>query len=211
MSGLIDMTGGRFGRLTVLSRAETSQGKKARWVCQCDCGNTKTIDGYKLRTGHTQSCGCFHSEISAKMLTIHGQSATPAHVSWRSMIQRCIDPNSTSYPRYGGRGITVCDRWLESFENFLSDMGERPEGCSLDRVDPDKNYEPSNCRWSTNEEQANNKRNNQLIEIDGQQITIAEASRLTGIPGHILYRRKSKGLSDFEIISNPVLRHKRNR
>lgn len=211
MSKIIDMVGKKCGRLTVVSRSSENEGTKAQWVCLCDCGNTKIVTGDKLRRGHTQSCGCLHSDVCAALLKTHGYSSTPTHTSWAGMKQRCFDPNATSYPRYGACGITVCDRWVNSFENFLADMGERPDGYSLDRIDPEKNYEPGNCRWATDEEQANNKKNNRRIDMNGRLVTVAEASRLTGIPGHILYRRVSKGWSDFDVVSIPVLRHKRNR
>lgn len=211
MSKLIDMTGKKFGRLTVTSRGENRNSRKdSYWNCICDCGNEAIVSGYKLRTGHTQSCGCLHSEVCADMLRTHGYSDTPTHVSWRSMIQRCTDPNSTSYPNYGGRGIAICERWL-TFENFLEDMGIRPDDCTLDRIDANGNYEPNNCKWSTISEQNNNTRGNRMVEVNNELVSMAEASRLTGVPYHVLFRRLEQNMSDAEAISKPVLRHKRNR
>lgn len=210
MSKIIDMAGKKYGRLTVISRCPENKGTQAQWVCLCDCGNTKIVLGNSLRSGRTQSCGCLHSDVCADLLRTHGYSGTRTHVSWAGMIQRCSDPNSTSYPRYGALGITVNERW-KKFENFFADMGERPDGCSLDRIDPRKNYEPGNCRWATDDEQANNKRNNRVIEVNGKSMTVTEASRLTGIPAHVLFRRVSKGWSDADVIAVPVVRNKKNR
>lgn len=110
-----------------------------------------------LRSGHAKSCGCLHSEIVAKNKTIHGQLKTPAYFSWQAMIGRCTNPNHIAYPWYGARGIKVCESWL-TFANFFADMGERPEGTTLDRKDNEKGYEPGNCRWATRQEQDANRR-----------------------------------------------------
>lgn len=148
------MTGGRFqdlsgkvyGSLMVISRAPNS-GSYVRWLCLCDCGNQVVTRAQSLRDGKTKSCGCRYD----------GRSNTPTYSSWSSMKKRCLNPKAADYYRYGGRGITVTQRWLE-FENFLEDMGERPPGRTLGRRDNDKGYSKSNCRWETPKEQANNRR-----------------------------------------------------
>jgi hypothetical protein len=150
------MTGQKFGRLTVLRR-EGSQGKGATWLCLCDCGTEHVVRRSDLTSGNTKSCGCLRREQASKASLSHGQSGTPTYASWEAMKRRCLNPNSPDYHRYGGRGITVCDRWL-SFENFLADMGERAEGTSLGRIGDEGNYEPGNVRWMTPEEQAANRR-----------------------------------------------------
>ena len=147
-----NITGQRFGRLVVVERQpRTTRRDGVRWVCLCDCGRTMVTLGKRLKTGHTRSCGCLLRE----MKTTHGMAWTPTWRSWVSMKSRCGDPNSTSYKNYGGRGINVCDQWL-SFEKFIADMGERPDGRSLDRVNNDGNYEPGNCRWATASQQRRN-------------------------------------------------------
>lgn len=159
---LIDLTGKKFGRLLVIGRASTSRTREATWLCVCDCGAQHNASGRNLRTSKVTSCGCAQRE---SRLT-HGQCprgrASRTYVSWRAMIERCRNPGAVNFKYYGGRGVSVCPRW-QSFEAFAADMGERPPHHSLDRIDPNGNYEPANCRWASLEEQARNKRRAQGV------------------------------------------------
>jgi hypothetical protein len=150
----IDMTGKKCGRLTVIEGAGSKRGQ-LRWRCKCDCGNETVAFGYDLRTGHKASCGCLYAERKPRLT--HGMTGKPTYNSWCSMRARCNNPRNQDYAGYGGRGITVCDRWND-FEAFLADMGEMPEGYSIERKDVNGNYEPSNCKWIPMAEQALNRR-----------------------------------------------------
>jgi hypothetical protein len=172
----INLTGQKFGRLTVISKnAIGLRNGSARWNCVCDCGNKTVVTTSNLINIHTGSCGCLWKET----VTTHGMSSSPEYRIWSLIIQRCINSNCPRYHDYGGRGITVCDRWLNSFEAFYEDMGPRPSpDHSIDRRENDGNYEKNNCKWSTRVEQQNNKRNNVFYEYNGRKYQIAELIKL---------------------------------
>jgi hypothetical protein len=157
MPAPINIIGQRFGRLVVLEYRGSDRGNTPFWLCQCDCGEQTVTRGNSLRSGGAKSCGCWYREAIGHRARTHGHYTTRTYSSWVNMIQRCTNPKSTGYKNWGGRGITVCERW-RSFVNFLADMGERPLKTSLDRRENDKGYFKENCRWATPKEQLENRR-----------------------------------------------------
>lgn len=185
----IDLTGKRVGRLTVLSYSGRVNGF-ARWLCRCDCGTERLFWRTQLCPGRTQSCGCLRVESFVARNTKHGACDTPEYDAWKNMLARCYNKNGQEYRNYGGRGIVVCDRWRESFENFLADMGKRPgPKYSVERRKTNGNYSPENCYWATWREQSRNKRNNRLLTWAGETMTVTDwAERLGVSPGTIRSR-----------------------
>jgi len=178
----VDISGKRYGLLVV---KEYLGGSK--WRSICDCGGESVTVTNHLKSGNTTSCGCRKKSVLGESTTKHGMAGTPTHRTWKAMRNRCNNPNTPRYKDYGGRGITVCERW-DKFENFLIDMGERPEGMSIDRVDNNKGYSKSNCKWATGKEQRANMRDS--IIVNGKSLTQI-ASKL-GITYHAAYKRLKK-------------------
>lgn len=184
--------GHRFGRL-VIEAGPDDRGRGHRfWVCRCECGREKRAREDHLRSGATRSCGCLRTTALAERSTTHGGTGTTEYNIWRAMRARCERPEHERYADYGGRGITVCERW-QDFAAFLSDMGQRPPGRSLDRKDVNGDYEPNNCRWATYTQQTRNKRSNRMIEHDGQTHCVAEWAEMTGIGESTIAWRLSRG------------------
>ncbi len=177
---LIDLTGQKFGRLTVVCRAPsrvTEKGTYTYWECLCDCGTVKEVSGSNLQT-NTFSCGCLHRETRKTCHLTHGLTHTRVFRIWHGMKERCLNPKSTVFKNYGGRGITVCNRWLESVENFVADMGHPPISHSIERKNNNGNYEPGNCIWATRDVQNNNQRSNIRVDWKGQSLTLVQVARL---------------------------------
>lgn len=190
---LIDLTGKRFGMLTVICRAADRNGD-AMWKCVCDCGRERIVLGESLRYGHTKSCGCQMRRILLESNIKHGKTNTKLYGVWSTMKSRCLNPNSASYKLYGKRGIKVCEEWANDFQAFYEwavSTGYH-EGLSIDRIDTNGNYEPSNCRWADAKMQANNRRNSHIVTLNGESHTIAEWSKITGIKSSTLYMRLNK-------------------
>ena len=201
MGKFIDLTGKIFNKLTVLGRCEdyiSPKGNKVvKWECICECGNKTKVIGSILKSNGTKSCGCLNYEPTN---TIHNKRFSTEYSSWRSMKRRCTEPTNNTYKNYGGRGIKVCDRWLESFKNFYEDMGDKPsQNHSIDRIDVNGDYEPGNCRWISLKEQQYNRRN--VTNING--VSLREYCKLNNLNyNHILReRKKGKCLEDLLINS----------
>lgn len=189
----------RFGSWNVEGEIFIKDGKK-RVNCVCDCGTKRIVDWGRLIHGHTRSCGC---KANGKT---HGMSKTKTHIVWKSMRNRCNGPSQDSYHLYGGRGIRVCERW-DSFENFLSDMGECPQGYSLDRINVNGNYEPDNCRWIPLKRQAHNTRRSRVLRFSGEDLTMADWSEKLGISTMLIWWRLNKGWSVDRALGTPVRSH----
>lgn len=171
---LPSLVGKTFGLWTVLSRVENDNMNSITYLCKCTCGAIRKVVGRRLRTERSRSCGCRNSELTSERFIKHGNSTTREFKIWRNMISRCHDKKSISYSAYGKRGIIVCSAWLASYDSFITAMGECPAGKSLDRIDNDGNYEPSNCRWADFETQCSNKRNSRYIECRGRKQTLSQ-------------------------------------
>jgi hypothetical protein len=203
----VDMTGVKVGRLAFTKQVGKDRWGEYIWEAVCDCGTTKNYKAKSARQGRTSSCGCLRKEKNNN--TRHGCSkhghVTKTYATWQRMIRRCCSQKDKRWKDYGGRGISVCDRWADSFENFLKDMGEAPDGHSIDRIDNNGNYEPSNCRWATNKEQTRNKRTNVLITYQGRTQCVAAWAEEWGINRATLGDRLKAGWSvDKAFASVPI-------
>lgn len=193
--------GTKNGKLTIL--AAVYKDNTPAWECSCDCGNIHIVKDGDLR--HTKSCGCHRKEIGKLNHTTHGMTKTNIYSVWRSMIRRCYEKSNESYKNYGGRGIKVCERWRNSFECFLQDMGEPEKGLTLDRIDNNGDYEPSNCRWVDMKTQANNRRSNVFIEGVGLTQAAEDSGHSIQCISHRVYKM---GMSIHEAMSTPKLRER---
>lgn len=197
------LSGQVFGRLTVIDRAESDKKGNAAWNCVCACGERRRVLAQSLRSGASRSCGCLNKEIVSQNTKRHGRSKTLDYKAWHAMIQRCTNPRHEKWRRYGARGISVCDRWL-TFESFIEDMGERPAGMTIDRIDNDGNYDPGNCRWANQMTQGSNRGNNRRLLIGGTEMTISEAARTHGISLMTVRSRLSAGWTTEDALKTPT-------
>lgn len=209
-----DLSGQRFGRLVAVSYSHTRRAK-CMWRCKCDCGNETMVISGQLASNQTQSCGCLVREISARRLTggairppMKRGGASVTHraefMAWLDMKRRCTSQSSVSFAGYGGRGIDVCSRWMESFDNFIQDMGSRPSGgYSIDRIDNDRGYSPDNCRWATRTAQMRNQRRNLVITIDGESKCATEWGEVAGVNPALVTYRINHGWSPRDAVFTP--------
>lgn len=207
-----DIEGQKFGRLLVVEFSGRTTNRRLLWKCICECGREVVTEGISLRTGNTKSCGCLNRELAAQRKLTHGHSGrrgsgrAPEYTVWSAIKNRCFSVGCKSYRDYGERGITMCQRWAESFEAFLEDMGPKPTPKhTIERIDNDGNYEPGNCRWATRTEQARNKRNNVRLVFNGNEKSLAEWAEVSGINRDCLYQRIcSYGWTVEKALTTPV-------
>lgn len=202
------MTGQRFGRLTVQERALHHSGRGVAWLVLCDCGETRIVAGSSLRSGNTRSCGCLQREVAASTARAanfkHGISKTPTWRSWSSMMWRCNSPRHNAYGKSDGSRLTVCERWKD-YLNFLEDMGERPVGATIDRIENSKGYEPGNCRWATRKTQNRNRTISRFLTFNGQTKCLAEWAEELNISARAISRRLQWGWDVDRALTEPVL------
>ncbi len=211
MPRLVDHAGRTYGRLLVLSQAENLN-NQTRWHCRCECGTKLALRTINFVSGNTKSCGCWKSETTSMRVrarcTTHGASVRGnkkrSYIIWMNMVQRCTNPLVPSYIHYGARGISMCDRWRTSYANFIADMGDPPVGYSIDRINNDGNYEPTNCRWAPRKVQARNTRRNHMIEYLGERLALSEWAERTGLPYATLLHRVTAGWSPEEALTRKV-------
>jgi hypothetical protein len=213
MSALVDLTDQKFGRRTVLGQAESKNGKR-RWKTVCECGKEQVVIGADLKRRH--SCGCYVVEYATNHNRRHGGARrgkmTQEYRAWKEAQDRCYRATSPFYHRYGGRGIGMCDRWRESFETFLADMGPKPSAQhSIDRVDNDGHYEPGNCRWATKKEQARNQSSNRLLTYQGETMPMAAWAERVGRSSSTVSARLQKGWTVERALTEPVRRQSNGR
>lgn len=194
MSEVTDLSGKSFGYWKVIRRAGRTKGGKSTWLCECICGKMKEVRGDILKSGQSKSCGCMTTELSAEKNTTHGKTKTKLYRVWNQMIQRTTNKKTKDYKYYGGRGITVCKEWKESFETFetWAHINGYADNLTIDRIDNNKGYEPNNCRWVTRKVQSRNTRYNHFLTYNGTTKTITDWAQETGIKRCVLYERINK-------------------
>lgn len=199
-----DLTGQRFGRLTAIERVE-NKGNRTMWLCRCDCNEMCVVDGGNLRSGHTKSCGCEKYTNAILSHTKHGYSHTRIDEIYQNMVDRCYNPNSTYYADYGGRGIAVCEEWLNDRAEFFawSRKSGYNDNLTIERIDNNKGYCPDNCRWATRKEQANNRRTNHYIEHKGKKQTIQQWADELKINSSTIRWRLKNGWSIEKTLNTP--------
>lgn len=211
MTKFKDLTGQKFGRLTVLKLAykkpkNNNKGTRCYWLCQCECGNTKNVLTEALKSGHTKSCGCLGKEQRLKSNTTHNLSNTRLHCIWLGMKNRCYCKDNKRYIRYGGRGISICNEWKNdflSFYNWAITNGYN-DNLTIDRIDVNGNYEPDNCRWTTQKQQARNTRRNHYLTYNNETLTVAEWAEKLNIKYSTLISRCYKNWTIEEILTKPL-------
>lgn len=205
---LVDLTGRRFGRWIVLCRADNKKGR-TMWHCRCDCGAERDVSASNLVKGYTTSCGCAARDINTERMKTHDRSTSRLYHVYAGMKARCYNKNSPAYKDYGGRGIAICDEWLgkDGFQHFWDwayssgYVDDASHGvCTLDRIDVNGNYEPSNCRWATLKQQARNKRNNRIVSFCGRDMPMSELSEITGVEHKVLTYRYEHGVRENELL-----------
>lgn len=214
---LIDLSNRRFGRLLVIERVNSDNPKVPMWLCKCDCGNTKVISGAHLRNGTAKSCGCIRKEhgravglVYGKQLDnrTHGMKGTRLYNIWQGMKARCLNSNDPAYPRYGGRGISICYEWQTSFESFRdwALANGYSDTLTIDRINNNGDYAPSNCRWVTPKEQANNRRNNHFVTYNGQTKTVSQWAEECGLHKDVLLHRLNANWDIEKALTTPSQR-----
>lgn len=204
MPARIDLTGQKFGKLTVLKFAGFSKTHHGSyWLCKCDCGNTKEVFGSSLKHGLTTSCGCYRNKCTSERTYKHGSYNNRIYRIWAGMIARCTNKNAPRYKDWGGRGITVCEKW-RTFQGFYEDMkGGYADNLSIDRIDNDKNYCKENCRWATKEEQANNTSQNRYINYNGRTLTLTQLCAELNLSYKAVHHRLQRGMQLEEALTKP--------
>ena len=201
-----NLEGKRFGKLLAVRPTQERRRSSIMWECVCDCGVTKNAPSHDLVRGNIVSCGCHGRSILGNITRTHGKSLTPEHIIWKLMRQRCANPNTERFNRYGGRGIKVCSRW-DDFAAFLSDMGPRPSPeHSIERINTNGDYEPKNCRWATRIEQANNTCANRIIIHHGETKTLTQWARSVGLKEGTLRYRLKRGWDVDKSLTTPLRR-----
>lgn len=199
MAAKADLVGIKFSRLVVVRE------NGAKWDCVCDCGNYKTLSTGALRSGNTKSCGCLHKERVSNKFRKHFLKNTPEYTSWQLMKDRCYNKNNKTFEYYGGKGITVCDRWINNPQAFFDDMGKKPsKNHTIDRIDCNGNYSKENCRWATKSEQSRNRTDSKMLTIDGITKHLADWADYYNIQYKQVYKRVWRGMNPIQALTTPL-------